>query len=85
MKRVGLGKRTKQYNPGKPIADYAHYMWSIGVARGVIAGDVDQAWADIKATDPELRSRWTRESWGARKAVYGPRGGEVGRPPVVPF
>lgn len=85
MKRVGIGKRTRQYNPGKAIPDYSHYMWSIGVARGVIQGDADQAWADILATDPELRSRWTRESWGARKAIYGPRGGEVGRPAEVPF
>ena len=85
MKRAGIGKRTRQYNPGKPITQYGKYMWTIGVARGAVAGNVDQAWADILATDPDKRSRWTRESWGARKAVYGYRGGEVGRPGKVPF
>lgn len=86
MKRAGIGKRTRQFNPsGTPITDYSHYMWSISVARGYVAGDVDQAWADVLATEPELRSRWTRESWGARKAIYGYRGGQVGRPADVPF
>lgn len=86
MKRAGLGRRTRQFNPaGKPITSYSRYHWAVGVARGYIAGNKDQAWADILATPKADRSRWTAESWESRRAMYGDQGGATGRPPDVPF
>ena len=96
--RLGLGRRTKQRNPrpqqmglsagkgkGSPIDEYGRYIYTLRVARGEIAGDPDQAWADIMATPKGRRSEFTVESWVARKRLYGPSGGATGRPPEVPF
>lgn len=78
MRDLGLGARTRQYNPGNAgksrrdrLRDYGN---AIKVMRGDFEGDIAAAVATIRATPRELRSAYTSRTWGTRKALYGPSG-----------
>jgi 5-methylcytosine-specific restriction endonuclease McrA len=84
LRKNGIGRLTKQYNPGKARAksrDQAlkDYQFAILVMRGKIDGDVAAAVRTIKATPPALRSEYTRKQWPLRRERYGESGRAQGR------
>jgi hypothetical protein len=82
MKRLGLGKRVKQYNPPARRGSQREYMKAYGdaikVMRGQFDGDVSAAMATIRATPREVRSAYTSRSWPVRRKLYGPWGRQSG-------
>ena len=81
--RLGLGRRTRQYNPEVRGAE-SYQQWAVPVMS--IRGDsevmtVPAAVEMIRATRPEDRSRFARETWRRRREHYGP----TGRYREVPF
>lgn len=79
MKRAGLGKLTRQFNPrargsGSRKAQMKAYGDAIKVMRGKFEGDVGAAMATIRRTSAELRSAYTSRTWPVRKQIYGPSG-----------
>lgn len=82
MKRAGIGRRTRQMNPGRGRkSSMAEYGAAIKVMRGVWPGDVSKAVQTIYDTPPSVRSAYTARTWGARRAMYGP----AGRRTEIPF
>jgi hypothetical protein len=82
MRRRGLGKLTRQYNPSRGTPSMKAYGDAIKVMRGQFDGDVSAAIATIRATPPSVRSAYTRRTWSTRRALYG-RAGRAGG--EVPF
>jgi hypothetical protein len=80
LKNAGLGKRTRQYNPGRRPSQ-AEYAAAIKVMRGLWPGDVSKAVATIRATPPSVRSAYTAKTWPTRRALYG----TSGRQSEIPF
>lgn len=79
MKRAGLGRLTKQFNPARGVKGSRReqmqaYGAAIKVMRGEFDGDVGKAVATIRATPREVRSAYTSRSWPVRKQLYGPSG-----------
>lgn len=79
LKKAGIGRLTKQYNPaagtkGGRRAQMQAYGAAIKVMRGEFDGDVGKAVATIRATPREVRSAYTSRSWPVRKQLYGPSG-----------
>jgi hypothetical protein len=80
MKRHGLGKLTRQYNPvgskrrGSRRDQLEAFGQAIKVMRGQFDGDVSAAVATIRATPENIRSEYTSRTWAARRAIYGPSG-----------
>jgi hypothetical protein len=75
MRKAGLGKLTRQYNPGrgrKAVMDA--YAAAIKVMRGEFEGDIGKAVATIRATPREVRSAYTARTWPTRRQIYGPSG-----------
>lgn len=86
MKRVGIGRRTKQYNPGKKATgakSAQEFGLMAGIMRGDIEGDPAVAARIIAETPPKKRSRFVEEIWEVRKKLYGPSGRKDGG--SVPF
>jgi len=82
LRRAGLGRLTRQYNPRQPGAQsLGQYISSVRILRGDIAGDVRAATATVHATTPEQRSDFAREIWAIRRERYGP----TGRSDSIPF
>ena len=78
LRKAGIGKLTRQYNP-KPRGmsrrrQLEEYGQAIKVMRGQFDGDVAAAVALIRATPPAVRSEYTSRTWATRKQVYGPSG-----------
>lgn len=77
MRKAGIGKLTRQYNPkkrGSSSAEMLEYGNAIKVMRGEFDGDVSAAMETIRSTPASIRSRFTSRSWAARKQIYGPSG-----------
>jgi hypothetical protein len=80
MKRLGLGKLTRQMNAGKRSASGSKraqmdtYAAAIKVMRGEWEGDLAKAIATIRATPRSIRSAYTSRTWPLRKQIYGPSG-----------
>lgn len=78
LRRSGLGRLTRQYNPAKARGSRRSLMQAYGnaikVMRGVFEGDVAAAVATIRATPPDVRSAYTSRSWPVRRQFYGPSG-----------
>jgi hypothetical protein len=79
LRKHGIGRLTKQYNPGKGrprsrSAAMAEYGAAIKVMRGQFEGDVAKAVATIRSTPPDVRSAYTSRTWSTRKQIYGPSG-----------
>jgi len=77
--RLGLGRRTRQYNP--PMAgakNLGQWMNAVMSMKGESGGDmsVSDAVAVIHATSPDERSGFAREIWAIRR-------GRTNR--IVPF
>jgi hypothetical protein len=87
FKRLGVGVRTKQFNPGRGglsrKAQLREYNFAILVMRGVEPGDQSKAMETILKTPASIRSEYTSRSWARRKAIYGPSGRADGG--AVPF
>jgi hypothetical protein len=86
MKKAGIGKLTRQFNPGRRRGSRADQMKAYGdaikVMRGQFEGDVSAAVATIRATPPDVRSAYTSRTWAVRKQLYGPSGRAQG---ALPF
>ncbi|MGH9676566.1 MAG: hypothetical protein ACRD36_05640 [Candidatus Acidiferrum sp.] len=69
MKRAGLGRRTRQYNPDSPGArTLAQWVTAVLALHGESnAMDTTDAVALVHATPPEQRSRFAREIWRIRR------------------
>lgn len=83
MRRAGIGKRTRQYNParGSTKALMQAYGNAIKVMRGQFSGDVGAAMDTIRSTPADVRSAYTARTWRTRRALYGP----AGRQTEIPF
>src|SRR5208283_2202508 len=75
LRKAGLGRKTRQYNPRrKPAADapsFKQYGWAVSVMRGQTAGDVKAATDIVYATPPDKRSEYGHRFWRTRKQRYG--------------
>lgn len=79
MRRAGIGKQTRQYNPASEGAhSLGAWMNAIASMRG-FGGTmtVSDAVAMVRATSPSLRSKYAEEIWAIRRAR--------GTDSVVPF
>jgi hypothetical protein len=75
MKNAGVGKRTRQFNPGgSKRSRLDAYGAAIKVMRGEFEGDVGRAIGVIRSTPPSLRSEFTSRTWPVRRSIYGPSG-----------
>jgi hypothetical protein len=74
FKRLGIGKRTAQFNAGRRSSTMAEYGAAIKVMRGEFDGDVSKAIATIRATPRSVRSAYTSKSWPVRRQIYGSSG-----------
>jgi len=76
MKRVGIGTRTRQYNParGSKKALMDQYSAAVKVMRGEFEGDMGKALDVIHSTPANMRSAFTSRSWPIRRQRYGPSG-----------
>lgn len=85
QKRLGIGRRTRQYNPRKSRGRVSGQMQAYGnaikVMRGVFPGDASAAMDTILSTPASVRSAYTAKTWATRKALYGPSG----RQTEIPF
>jgi hypothetical protein len=85
FKRLGMGRRTRQYNPGKGVTGARSLgQWLTAVLS--MKGESDQmpvpaAVGLIRATPPERRSEFAQEIWERRRKRSGPSG----RADSVPF
>lgn len=68
MRRAGLGRLTRQYNPVEGAENLGQWMNAVMSMKGdggtMAVGD---AVAMIRATDPADRSRFAREIWARRR------------------
>jgi hypothetical protein len=80
MKKAGVGRRTKQYNPKKRkgASDYREYARALGILDGSAIGDVSAAVALIHATPMGKRSEFQKDIWAVRKERYGRSGRKDG-------
>lgn len=86
MKRAGVGRRTKQFNPKqrkRGITDYREFQQALAITRGDEVGDVQRAVELIRATPMSRRSEFQKDIWAIRKERYGPSGRKDGG--AVPF
>jgi len=82
LRRTGLGRLTRQYNPRSSGArSLGEYLSAVRILRGEIDGDVRAATETVHATSPEERSEFAREIWEIRRKRYGP----TGRSDSIPF
>jgi hypothetical protein len=87
MRKAGLGRLTRQYNPGRSSgrAQMDAYGAAIKVMRGEFEGDIGKAVAVIRATPREIRSAYTAKTWPVRRQIYGPSGRQASLFGGVPF
>ncbi len=83
FKRLGLGRRTKQFNPqGRGAESYGQWALAVMSVKGESdAMTIPAAVEMVRATPPEDRSRYAREIWRRRREHWGPSG----RYAEVPF
>ena len=69
FKRLGLGRRTRQYNPESEGArSLGQWMTAVLSMKGEMdAMSVEDAVEIVRATPPERRSEFAREIWRRRK------------------
>jgi hypothetical protein len=79
LKRSGLGRRTRQYNPEtEGAASLGQWLTAVMSMKGEAAGmTVPAAVAMIRATAPARRSEFAREIWERRREHGTDRLGEV--------
>jgi hypothetical protein len=70
FKRLGLGRRTRQFNPAGPVGATSLGQWLTAVMS--MKGESDQMTVPaavelIRATPPERRSDFAREIWSRRR------------------
>jgi hypothetical protein len=71
LRRAGIGRRTRQYNPVDSTGAKTMGQWLAAVQSMKGASDqmpVSDAIAMIHATPPEKRSAFAREIWRLRRA-----------------
>lgn len=86
MKAAGVGRRTKQFNPGrkrKGISDWREFAQAVAITKGEAIGDVGRAVQLIHDTPASRRSEFQKDIWQVRKERYGPSGRKDGG--SVPF
>ena len=76
FKVLGIGRRTRQYNPETQGAQsYEQYATALDALKGGnLFMSVDAAVSIIHATSPEDRSYYARQIWRIRKQRYGEGG-----------
>ena len=76
FKVLGIGRRTRQYNPETQGAQsYEQYVTALDALKGGnLFMSVDAAVSIIHATSPEDRSYYARQIWRIRKQRYGEGG-----------
>lgn len=90
LRKNGIGRLTKQFNPAKKRAAGSRadqmkaYQFAILTMRGKIDGDVAEAVRTIKATPAAVRSEYTRRMWPIRRERYPETHGRGGQT-EIPF
>jgi hypothetical protein len=76
LRRAGLGRLTRQYNPASEgAASLGQWLTAVLSMRGESdAMTVPAAVEMIRATPPERRSEFAEQIWERRRARYGPTG-----------
>ena len=65
---LGIGRRTRQYNPGKGASSLGQWLTAVTSMKGESDQmTVPAAVEMIRATAPERRSEFAREIWERRK------------------
>ena len=88
MRKAGLGKLTRQFNPvaqrslagirrGTRRELMKEYGNAIKVMRGDFEGNVAAAMRTIQSTPREIRSAYTSRTWPIRRSIYGPSGRQM--------
>jgi len=83
LRRAGLGRRTRQFNPRSEGAkSLGQWLTAVSAMKGESAAmDVSAAVDMIRMTPPERRSEFAEEIWRRRREHFGP----TGRSDSVPF
>lgn len=74
FKRLGLGRRVRQYNGDGGKVSLKEYGDAIKVMRGAFEGNVEHAMDTIHRASPAIRSKFSQQAWKSRRARYGPAG-----------
>ena len=76
MKRLGLGRRTVQFNPAaKGARSLGQWLTAVLSMKGESSAmSVPDAVAMVRATQPEDRSDFAERIWTIRRRRYGPAG-----------
>lgn len=93
MRRAGLGKKTRQYNPSKRrpsskgdgARSLGAYLSAVQIVRGDQPGNVTSAVKTLRATTPGQRSEYARRIWDIRRERYGPTGRSESSQSEIPF
>jgi hypothetical protein len=87
MKKAGIGRRTKQFNPKRKkrrgATDWRQYAEALSITKGETIGNLDDAIQLIHDTPMSRRSEFQMDVWQRRKELYGPSGRKDGG--AVPF
>jgi len=82
MRRAGIGRLTRRYNPGDggahSLGQYLNAVLSLRGEGGTMS--VSDAVATVRATPQDARSEFAREIWSRRREHYGPTGRSDGPP-----
>lgn len=89
MRRVGLGKPTRQFNPkhrgrsktSSGARSLGEYLSAIAILKGEQTGNVASAVRTVKETTPHRRSEFAAKIWQIRRERYG----KSGRQQEIPF
>ena len=78
--KLGLGVKTRQYNPGG-AASVGAWLSAIQIVKYGAPGDMSEALATIRDTPAGRRKEFSSQAWAARKRRYG----ASGRQSEIPF
>lgn len=92
LRRAGLGKLTRQFNPSKKskargaaAKSLGAYLSSVMILKGEQPGNVSSAVRTVQATSPRQRAEYAARIWDIRRERYGPTGRTAGKQGEIPF
>jgi hypothetical protein len=79
LRKKGLGRLTRQYNPAGGAENLGQWMNAISTVKGDGGSmELSDAIAMIHSTSPAKRSELQKEVWGVRRTKYGDKGRKNG-------
>lgn len=93
LRKAGRGRKTRQYNPrediyavGRPAKSLGQWLLAVNSMKGLSEEmSLDDAVAMIRATPAATRSKFAKEIWRKRRAVFGRTGRTPSNKSEVPF